>query len=122
MIILTAILLIVAGAAHAMRDRYHADPSIFENWIKGTDKDFFGANAWLTRYNNNDVSQGPKWIYRFIGNFDFWHVARYVENFCVAGAILALTGRWEYAVGYLIIISASAHLTYTLIRRPNREA
>jgi len=70
---LNTIIFFIAGVLRGTREAYHADNSILEWVIKGTDTDYFGAKSWLNKYKEFEVSKGFKSIFSKYFPMDFEH-------------------------------------------------
>lgn len=72
----------VGGFIHGMREKYHADPRVFEKAFGASPESFFGSESWKRKYDANGNER------RFYTSFsDFWHVSEWVSK----GAIMAGT-------------------------------
>jgi len=77
----------LSGIAHGMRERYHADPYIFEKRWGVSSTSFWGSDAWKRNYKNNDPEQAHK--HEYLGNIgrDAWHTLDEVSLLCITTPI-----------------------------------
>jgi hypothetical protein len=109
-------LIFLAGLLHGAREAFHADRKLFENLFNSHPISFFGSQQDRLKYRDGDSTKGfksPLWKYF---PADFWHVSRWLENFCIAGAVAVLSGVWWYGIAYVLVVAAGGHLTYFVLR------
>lgn len=93
------------GFLHGMRERYHADPYIFEKVFNFDPNGFYGHNSWKRKYKlkddgTRDLNKEEKWRTSFS---DFWHVSDIGrKGLMTAGTIVMVVGENKKWTGYLV--------------------
>lgn len=80
----------LSGVAHGAREAYHADPEVFEKLYGVHQNHFFGSEAWIRNYHDNQVAKGHK--SEAFGNIgrDFWHTADEFDIWPMGAATLSI--------------------------------
>lgn len=118
MIIAAAILPLIAGLLHGLREAFHADRKLFEDRFKVQPVSFFGSKQDTMKYKSKGVYKSLLWKYFPL---DFWHSARWLENAAVAGAVWSLTGLWYTFPAYLILVGSGGHFSYFMARKNTKK-
>ena len=114
----------LSGAMWGMREAYHADPYVFEKRWRVGETSFFGSDAWLRNYKNNDDSQPHK--SEMLGNFgrDIHHTFGIGSKVLLVGGTFTIGARAQpikYRVANLalawLLNSGAASIAYQLSRR-----
>lgn len=106
-----------SGAMWGMREAYHAEPTVFETRWGVSDHSFFGSEAWVRNYRNNDPTQGHK--HEWLGNVgrDVHHTFGFGSKALLLGGTFAIGARRQpikYRVANMAIGWALHSLTATI--------
>ena len=116
--ILAFVAAVLVGAMWGAREKYHADPDVFN--VKPNS--FFGSEDWRWRYVGGDPEKGLRHpIYKHIGVPDFWHVAGELHWVALVGLVLVLCKADSFQcalVGIACVLRvASARLSYEILEK-----
>ncbi|GIV35352.1 MAG: hypothetical protein KatS3mg031_2887 [Chitinophagales bacterium] len=109
--ILSIIFALIAGAAWGMRERYHAEPRVFERLMGVEPEGWAGSKAWKRAYVNND----PGMPHKFGPNTfrDIWHfTGTLAKLLLVAACVLACSKGLVLVFALYALHALIAHITY----------
>lgn len=112
----------VAGILHGGREAYHAEPTVFEKRFNSAPESFFGSEQWKRQYYNRNP-ENPHKPNLWNPVRDYYHFSGAATKGIWMGGAFAI-GLSEQPIKYRvidlliggIITSASANITYNLLR------